>query len=382
VYVFRFVNSENLFDILFSVRNLINKSFTYFLTGEKKFPPHILAFKKIEYDGFNQMENIEYSYLEAQALQTYLLKNDLEALKNYLAIHHTRFNLLSKNSQSYETACDLVLGIGAYIGFKALNLNDSDFIKQVTTTYDMLSCPSYTDTQQIGFCMLLAQYYLSGPALGWALDKAQGNNWKTSINAETSPENLLEKIYPMNESEINQRVTKSKTDYHFALIKEKTENKLKYYLNEMKEQQNNYAKLPGAEINFDYRYCKPDKYQTKFREEFDINNNKTLFTYYNMQFECEIANGKVSIEFKYIPFFFKKNSIVNNEFKLPNTTTIYIDNKPEILGNIVSARKKLNFRTLKIQTDHVIINITGSGWLNAETGQLKISPQATGTVAL
>jgi len=374
-YIFNFVNYESEDDTLFSVRHLINRRFSYYLTNESTFPRKMFSFWNADYEGFNQMENVEYTYLEVEELKNFLLKKDIESLKNYLAIHHVRHNLIDKKTADFEDTNEIRFGMGAYVGFKALNLSENDYLKQVLLTYNTyLTCPSYETVQQIEYCISLAHYYLTGPAMGYALDKAQGNKWKAAIEkTATTPQLLLEKIYPMNDNEIAQRVAKSKSTYHFDMIKQRTETKMKYYLNEMKIQQTTYAKLPGVEFHIDYRYCSPTKYSDKFREEFNISNRKTLYTYYDMTLECNIKGSLIKINFKRIPFLIKMDSILNTQFKMADDTKISIDGKQEIIKNILTPSAQIRFHQLKIENPNVNIEINGNGLISESKGVLRLS---------
>lgn len=377
VLVYQIENNDTQDDIDFNIRNLIEKRFSYYLVNDSKYPRNLLNYWNMSYNGFNQLENVEYIYLEDSLLKDYLLKNDLELLKNYLAVHHMRYQMISEQSQHYENMSDIRFGISAYVGFKALNMSPTDYRREVFYIYQsFLNCPAYSTVQEIEFCTLLGHYYLTGPALGLALDTAAGNTWKSNIaDAKTTPEMLLERLYPMTESEINLRISKAKVAYHFDVIKEKIENRLKFYENEMQEQVEQYAKQPGIEINFDYRFCQPTQYSTKFREQFDLSNAESLYTFYIMKITCITKFDKLELEFKQIPFLYKLNSILNVKFKVPVDTIVALDGKNQMLSDFVKTNYNMPFHQLIINSPKAIIKIKGSGHINQTNGHLEITPQ-------
>lgn len=377
IYYYQIQDNETPDDIIVNMKNLVEKRFANYLAKESTLPRGALDHWTVEYTGFNQMEEIEYSYLEYNLLRTYLLSNNIDDLKDYLAIHHVRYNLLNKPSKQYEDIGEIYFGVSAYVSYQALNLNKDIYTHHVMNNYEnYLECPNYETISNMQFCLSYAMFQLTGPILGTVLDKDKtvGSSWKRNVmQSMTTPVAQLEKLYPMDEKEINQRVAKDKQTFHFEEIQKKTESKLKHYLGLMRKLLHIYVTLPDPEINLDYRYCMPTEYSTKFREQFDLSNNQTFFTYYTMQFACHNNDTKTKVQYTRLPFLIKNGSILNNQFKVPPTTVLTIDGVKQTIGSYLTTNKSMTFKKLELKNEHVNVVIEGKGEIKKVGNAIRIA---------
>lgn len=374
VYIYRFDYCENPHDVLMSNRIFVRKRFAYFLAKESKFPAEALKYWRYMYDGFNNALNVEYTYLEEEALKSYLASNDVEAIKNYVAIHLTRTKTLAKDSLAYETTNNIRFGTSAYVSLKSLNLSPTDFSSEVTKTYnEQMQCPAYEDAHDIFRCLALGHFYIAGPAVGYALDKLNIPNWKSKAeNSGVSLDKMLLESIPMSSTEITERLEKSKKLYHFDVIKSAVEKSLSPYIQKMQKIVNEYNKSTGVIVNVKSKNCHLSDYTFGSDENFDTNNKETIYTNFFGKTGCASAKTKSLIEFKKIPFLYKVCTIFHNRFKLPLDTKVIIDDKELNVKDIQTSDTQLLFHTLKLQNQYVIITIKGDGVLNSTTGVIGI----------
>lgn len=194
-------------DMTHDVIALAHERFHMYEILESRFSRSSIDYSVHPYIGLNKT-NITLSYLELDILKNYLVTKDENSLKNYIAVHQYRTQLLDQESIAYENAKEILEGMAAYVGFQSVNLNNQDKIQRIMTdpTFSA-ACSSPSDEKKIPDCIEHNRYYFIGPALGYALDNIAPTSWKETVELSgTTPDALLQQYYPMSQDEITQRV--------------------------------------------------------------------------------------------------------------------------------------------------------------------------------
>lgn len=373
-YIYRFDGCTDLDSITYNTRAFVNERFNFYLENESKFPVGSLDLSAQQYDGFNQVNNVEYAYLEEEALKNYLLSANIEALKNYIAIHQYRTSLLSKENQAYEKISNIRSAISAYVSIKSLNLSDAEFVKQTINVFTkQIKCPVYDDVHDIYRCLTFGHFQLVGPGIGYALDKTSKSNWKTLTESDgASLDKILQDSMPMTLAEVNQRLVKSKQEYHFTVIKNAVEKNLVPYLYQLNKTLNEYKNLKGVVIDIETRNCHLSAYTHKSEQDFDINSQETLYTDFDGQTGCASDRGKVLMTFKKIPYLYKIGTIFFNRFKPDIDTIIFMDGKEIQIKDLIQTNAPFNFHKLTMTNKFIDIKIDGEASLAYSNGKISI----------
>src|SRR5579862_8557672 len=166
VYVYPFYNMNDVNDPK-SVINIITKTlFHDYQFFHSKFPVSALNKDQYAYTGFNEIYNIAWVEIEREILKNYLLNNDIEELKNYLAVHDIRMTALSKDSRDFENALELENGTQYYAMLKSMNLNNNDTIKELLSYYSGSYCNALDNRSNIMYCLTERNYRFIDMVLG------------------------------------------------------------------------------------------------------------------------------------------------------------------------------------------------------------------------
>lgn len=352
-------------EIFYLLRYLFND----YQKKDSNFSQEALDYLAYNYNGFNDIDNVALANIERAILKDYLVKNNPEHLKNYLAIHNIRISLLDKDSAQYEKALELSAGTGNYAAAKSLGLKDQMYVKFALTSYPSgyASCASLTTKYDIKDCLTKSHYNFVDLALGYALDNTIHSEWKKSV-AEVKNTNfteILNDYYPMSNIEREVRVNANKLHYEYDKLIATLNATLKEYLTNMQEARDAYNKISGFEVNTDITSChslEPSHYEKRY----DINSTTTLITNYTARYLCDGDHYRMNITFDTTPFVFseshhnKDHSTTDiSAFKVTPETLLTIDDKQETVGSFIKAHKKTSFHQLLINNNQVMVRISG-----------------------
>lgn len=362
---------------------LTRSLFKHYVYNASHFPQDAINLKKYIYNGFNEITNIAYINIEGAALKDYLINNDTEALKNYLAVHNTRLANLNDSSQKFEKALELSEGTASYVVLKSLNLSNKDYLDEVLSKP---YCTFKKHQSDIIWCLTNIQYNFIDLALGYALDQVATPDWKNTVEMNGTPfSSLLNSYYPMSQSEITQRTEASKVHYQFDNITAALHKNIGDYLKDMQLQQEQYNRLEGYEITIDTRKC-----NTKFNDDMDeyyyLNSQLLLYTNFKARYFCDGDRYQMNVFYNYIPFVYINKNDGFETFKISPNTILIIDGNQETAHSFIQGNKKKTFYRLSIQNNQMSMNISGLGTLDGSNNKLvmtladkKVSSKVTAT---
>lgn len=390
-YSIDFMNVEDQWSLIQKIppferefKNEINALVLYLFNDyqiKSKFSRAAIDYAAYTYDGYNNITNIALAMIERASLKDYLSNNNLEALKNYLALHSTRMTALNSDSVKFEKALELSKGTQHYVAVKSTYITDQDYINESLSYYPGSYCSSLNDKYNIAQCLSYSQYNFVDLALGYALDKLAISDWKKTIEATNITfSDLLSKQYPMSEAEVAQRVNDAKLNYQYDQLVAKLESTLKDYLEDMHQQQNAYEKLPGNQVSVDVTGCSsllPNHIQKYYK----LNSKTVLRTQYKARYLCDGNNYRMNVLFDYTPFVFATEQHNPDHsttdvasFKVPSDTLLIVDGKQETVGSFIEAGKKLSFHQLLINNNQVLVRINElTGVLDGSHNSLTIT---------
>lgn len=313
------------------------------------------------YAGFNSIENVKLAYLEAAALKDYLLTDSKEALQDYLAINHYRSAQLDDQSRQYEAKKIIIEGMASYAGLKSMNMTKQASSKFIADFYD-----GYCAFDKINDCILRRHYYFTGTVIGLALDEYDHADWKLAVEKQDkSPVELLEKIFPMDESEIQKRVKQAEARADFVYIEANVEKSMNAYQAAIQQQQDAYNAYAGIEANYHFD-CGLAGF-IKDQQEFFIDGN--LFFRVGVDFKGSCDNKSIQITFNHLPFLYETSNY--NKLKLEPSTMLTIDGEQKSLETVLADNKNVAFSNLVLTNANTQIAITNrAGTLRVVDHQL------------
>lgn len=375
-------------DIIFNTAAATHERFHGYQFFESKFPLEKL--KQTAYDGFNQLMNVKLTYLEIETLKFYLLNTGDKAenaLKDAIAIHQYRSQLLNNDSLTLENTEAVIEGSANYVGWKSMNLSDQDFVARITSPsfYGLEQCTlsDKTKYEEIDDCLSLHRYYFTGPAFGRSLDiKFTSSAWKREVETQGEAfETILQNFYHMTSEEIESRVHDAinNANYGFNKISDIIDHSLTPYLKEMAEKQEEYKIQSGIELQVDLVSSLAEESE-QHDKSYEINSGLFLLTNANGSYKK--ADITEEIHYKNIPFLFddkvdsKRDSrkLKKKILKAPSDTKLIIDGKEDTIGNFISTGKSAPFiHDVLIQNAQITIKVNGrQGTIDGRDAKLKL----------
>jgi len=343
-YVYGYLSDDACTDVRGNIFRFAHERFH--LYQDEKFPSSTFPFES--YDGFNQIENVQLAYLEAAVMKEYLSTYSQEAIKDYIAIYQYRSRLLNNESKLYEQHKINIEGIATYVGLKSLGLNEKIRNQFLVNNYD-----HWCSFNKINDCILRRQYYFSGAAIGFVLDKDSDQTWKQDLekNGICPLVHLIQK-YPMSEVEINKRLKMAKIRYHFEKIEKPVEDAINTYQAEIKEKENNYQSFPGIELTT--KFACPMSGTRASQKQYFINGHLSLHIGVNIQMACD--NNAVTISSRNLPFLYESNQY-SEKFKVDPSTRLIINDHEETIEALFKKGKSVLFHDLILENSNTIIRI-------------------------
>jgi len=310
------------------------------------------------YEACHDKNSIKLLYLELAILKKYT-ENYLdkassdEYLKDYVAIEKFRTRTLTKNALSYEKYGKLSF-ISAYAVWRAVHLNDADFMAGITSSADRLPKleEGQTEFKSSDFYEITSSLFDSAsqefltPVVGFALDKLEPG-WKHAVEvSQQSPDAILAQHYSaMTDTDINQRADKAmKTDvYGFSVINQTVDTFLDLYLKELGVVQKKYEDQPGVEVTFEIetpRYNLVTEYKMDSEHglvdaeygaahTYAIASNDSLIAV-KPEITTLIKARNLSVRLANVNYYFESENSLGREsevyrFKLPADATVSMD---------------------------------------------------------
>jgi len=287
----------------------------------------------------------------------------------------------------FEEQKENMEGMADYVGWKSMNLDDATYKNNIVRDYNYGDQCMFSKIDTIKGCIENWRYYFLGNVMGIALDQLSVANWKEVLEKSgTSVRSQLFKLYPMSDKEIMTRVEQAKVRYHFAEIAEPIKKIMKPYIDEIYQQQKNYQKLSGIELNIDLASCQ-ETTSEHYTNSYEINTQKQLLSNASINSACR--DQSIKMKYSHIPLLYNLSATkllpipsvtTTLIFKISPETVLIIDNHKVIVKNFVDARKRILFHTLNITNAQMDIKIDGvAGVLDGTNGSLKLQyPQTIG----
>lgn len=329
------------------------------------------------YDSFNQLENIKLAYLGVDAMKDYLQTNNLDALKDYMAVEQHRLDISNKQSKSYEWARQIITGPRSYVGDKALNLSDKDYAQKVLSNsgYQQI-CNSIASPHDIAACMLWVRDEFNNAAIGYALDKVGKEGWKKQIAYQAFPTigTELAMSLPMDSSEMVQRLNDAKTRYHYDQISMKVDSVMKPYLAEMAELREKDSKTPGVDLKFNdvcfgLRAIGFGEYLISDRL-FMTKNYSYTDTCKNSDKTAKDVVTLTNVPVHYQSYWDSFGTSFAHQFKISSDTSLIIDGKKQTAGEFVATHEVKEFKSLVIKNSEVDIEVNEKGVIDGSNDKI------------
>lgn len=330
---------------------------------------------KSKFDSFNEIENIKLAFLASEALKSYLQTSDMNALKDFQAIENQRYAISNADSQKFQKILNILFVLNHYVGLKSLNLNDNEYRNMILNSkyYDR-DCNYFQTPQDIRFCMSYSRNEWVDDAIEYALDKINAEWVKKEFipfMGKIDVHDILDKTLHMSLREQVERIEDAKSHYHYDVISQKVETIMNPYLKEMHTLLENYKNSPNTEINFN-NICLFLDVALPGDPAFYPNSRTRLSKDYSANYSCSNCYGGYnSLSLHNIPIFIENyDSQFINQFKLPNNTTLIINNEKDTVGSFVAGHKLKTFNKLAIQNSSVNIEVNEPGIIDGSTGKL------------
>ncbi len=324
---------------------------------------HFIADQNLpEYQGFNNLENITLAYLEAEVLKKYLIDADIEILKDFVAINRYRSTLLDSNSIVYEQQQERWEGIADYIAFKAVTMDSNELYKELISDYDRENSCSLVNPVD---CVIKQRYYLTGVALGIALDRLSLEGWKETVEQnKRTPRELLLSLFKMEPAEIDARINNAKQQYHYEEMVKPIEKSIGEYQAKLKKQLEAYDIFSGIKTRFYSPWPCISKAGVVSSFTYRI-DGKTSLTIDSESF-TECTDGSITVKYS-VPFEY--NTLFYTEIKIDGDATILIDGEKITYTEFYSLRTRRMFHNLSILASNVSINFVNHSGLIISNGK-------------
>lgn len=328
----------------------------------QQLPSESAQYNAYTYTGFNHIENIALSMMEYEIIHAYLLNQDVDLIKNYLAVHQTRFKLLKEEDVQFENAIELKEGTGAYGYIKTITQTNDAYFKEALRFFPKKQCTTPTSYSDPKTCLLEAIRYQSIDfGLGHALQQVANNaDWTKNVESGMNFSALLTQYYPMDTAEIVQRVAQSKSDYGYDSKIHTLQGVMTSYLDKMALALEGYKQYPGIEVDIS-SYSGYDLVSEWLDAVYHIDSKRTLKTNYTAKIRS--TNDKVHRKYNKVPFLYHKRG--GEVFKMPNDTELYINGYSYTVGEFIKTGKKRIFRSVGFKNNEVDLHYGLIGTIDA-----------------
>jgi len=342
---------------------------------------------------FKNENNLKWALLEVEALKGYLQNNDIDSLKNALAIRQYRAQFMNDEAKRYDILSEKLGGIILYASLKSANLDPQ---KENAYLTDRLlnDLPKISDEDRMFFDDL-EQYsenaigYYSGAVIGLALDRSGDTQWKSSLE-KNALASLLMSHYPMNQAEINQRAEAATQKYHFEDFSKKMDSAFAANDAGIIALQNQFATSHDVSVTLSLRVN--DKYldlNASMQHEYPVSSDEHAYDQITRTVKWD--DVKFSLQYTNLPIVFETTSVkkINasddqsikvehestDQFKLSADTHLVIDGKETTLGALVQTDQTIHFHQLSIDNANAQMTIGQSkkGELITKQGSLQVN---------
>ncbi len=200
------------------------------------------------YEDHLNVENLALLQLEEKILKDYLLTQDKDILRDFMAVNKTRRNLMHKASVMHELDQQKMEGLADYVSVK---LFDEYRIQPKFNGREhlMKTLETYIKNDHLSERAMKWRHYGVGATLGYALDDLQVTGWKEKVQQEGAYQVLLlEEQLALSQAEIEERLAQVKAAYDYQAISSSTQSKIENYNQYLLSLEKDYESLPGISL--------------------------------------------------------------------------------------------------------------------------------------
>lgn len=194
--------------------------------------------KVASYKDHNHPENLVLMKIEDSLLKSFLQAKGTEKreiLKDYLAVNEARKKIIHQDSRFWEDHQQKMEGLADYVSAKMF-----DGEKQILGhIHEMGEGGDFADYA------IKWRHYSAGATLGFALDYLQAKDWKIKIENGGYLSEILAETLNLSSDEVNLRVSRVKSQYHFEELLEKTKAKVEGFQKQMSDLFVKYQEIKG-----------------------------------------------------------------------------------------------------------------------------------------
>jgi hypothetical protein len=370
---------------------LIQNRMFYYLINESNIDIKNAEYLDSPYDSFNNPDYLKLIFLEDAALtQSQQSDADLaeKALRDAVAIHQYRQQLINDSAQQFENGNEIMVGLPVYTMWTSRNLDDSDYRKMSQRTgcppLNALAPPLYL----ISCITNNFPGYMSA-VYGRALDrKLSTQPWKEQVEKQFRPiSQFAIDFYQFSDNDAKELTTAAMKNpiYRYNRISTIVDNTMLPYVDGLQSAQAKYEQQSGVELRLPQIFGQIFIFANQFLHIFDnlyIPNTQTIMLE-ELHVHFESKDDDAYLKLDDLPFIIIKTltkgfEAIDEErsytsIKLDQNATFIIDGDSYTAEELV--QKKLFIKAKKIEiTDKHLAMRSANGKsliLDARDGAIK-----------
>lgn len=326
------------------------------------------SFQFNTYPDLNNIENMALSYLELSVLKEYWLHQDLEALKDYVAITLFQEKKLQQASVSYEIAKEVFEGLANYFTINAM-LDEPSRKRDILQSDLNASCPE-TFEGSID-CQRQRRYYYTGAISAMALD-ALKPNWKSVfIEKHLAPRVQLQTFFHLTPNEITARVQAAKQRYDFELLLASLKQTTQSYVDALTKHLQQYQQSTDATIELFSGFTHGKMGSGSALESYYINGESRLQIDYTSTMLS--ADKHWILKTNHLPYMIESSDFIQT--KIDPQTAVVLDNEPITINTLLHSFRTRRFSSLTMITPTFELYLTQlPGQVTVSDGKIQIRP--------
>lgn len=335
---------------------------------------HFAKTKSGHYEDHLNVENLALGKLEETALGDFMkAKGDsaqqMQYLRDFIAINSTRRALIKSCSQIWEDHQQIMEGLADYVSYRILDafdiIKEFDGHRELGLLLDFEAAnPDYSDHA------IKWRHYGIGNSLGYALDFLKVPHWKERVENEgTSLAQLLDESIKLSPEEIEVRMEQCKVLYDWENILEMVEGSVHQFEEEVSGYIKDYQKMEGVVLEVGRPKAGVSGSGSNERMLY-LEDGTTLSLKDTLASTSEDNLWRLNLEA--IPYVFKKSRGAL-EFKVESETEIILDQQRFKLKDLLAGNLQKPFKSIELQGKACrLISEKHPGVLIIQNGKVRI----------
>lgn len=182
------------------------------------------------------IDNLAWSAIEDELLRKFLKTQDIEAIKDFVAVNQMRRNALDEETVLWENGQLRMEGLADYVASKAFG-GEKALLRMH---------PEGENEDEFIDDIIKWRHYMAGAAIGFALDFLKVDQWKEKVQQGENLPDLLAKQLPLTKEEQKTRLTKKWVNYkkRRKIAKAKVDG----YLKQLEDIESDYQQKDGTPL--------------------------------------------------------------------------------------------------------------------------------------